>query len=132
MDAIPRRHLPAEIRRQDVLKQVLEREAELSTNIGNGVAVPHARLPMLAAPLVAFGRSIEGVHFPGEPPEPVHLLFLLLTPADQPDLQLALLGQIARICSDPSRREALLHADSLADVSNHLVLCRRGDLEVSG
>lgn len=122
VEAIPPRHLPPNMEAAEILHLVLEREDELSTNLGNGIAVPHARIPGLEAPLVVFGRSSGGVLFPGEEGGLVHLMFLLLTPTEQPDLQLSLLSQVSRACSDPERREQLLQAASLTDVNLSLVL----------
>ena len=111
---IPARLLPPGA---DVAALAVERERELSTNLGLGVAVPHARCPGLANPLVVFGRSAGGVAFDSPPSEPVHLLFLLVTPAERPDLQVLLLGQVARVAGEPERRARLRAAASPAEVS---------------
>ena len=47
----------------DVAGLAIARERELPTNLGLGVAIPHARCPGLASPLVVFGRSADGVVF---------------------------------------------------------------------
>ena len=54
------------------------RETESVTDIGLGVAIPHARCPGLPGPLVIFGRSREGVLYKGGSGEPVKLFFLLV------------------------------------------------------
>jgi len=61
---------------------VTERERLVSTYLGNGIAMPHARLPGLARPFLMFARSTEGIPLPGRE-EKIHLLFILLTPAGQ-------------------------------------------------
>ncbi len=93
-----------------VAELALAREAELSTDLGLGVAVPHARCAGLAAPLVVFGRSEEGVMFSPQSPELVDLIFLLVTPLERPELQLSLLGRIAGAAGDASIRERLRRA----------------------
>ncbi|MBK8696485.1 MAG: PTS sugar transporter subunit IIA [Deltaproteobacteria bacterium] len=55
-------------------------EAELSTDLGVDVALPHARAPGPPTPRVEFGRSSEGVATSPPPDEPVRLVFLLVTP----------------------------------------------------
>jgi mannitol/fructose-specific phosphotransferase system IIA component (Ntr-type)/voltage-gated potassium channel Kch len=99
-----------------VAELAIEREQEVPTDLGVGVAVPHARCPDLKGALVVFGRSVDGVQFSGTSPEPVRLIFLLVTPLDEPDLQLALLAQIARVAGDAALRERLLAATTQADV----------------
>jgi CPA2 family monovalent cation:H+ antiporter-2 len=94
----------------DVAALAIARERELPTNLGLGVAVPHARCPNLAQPLVVFGRSAEGIVFGPQSSDLVHLVFLLVTPAERPNLQVLLLGQVARIAGDPEKRQRLREA----------------------
>jgi CPA2 family monovalent cation:H+ antiporter-2 len=113
---VPARSLPPGHNHGQVLQLALQREAEFSTDLGNGVAVPHARCPQLPSPAIVLGRSSDGLMFGAQATEPVHLVFLLLTPAEKPEMQLALLGQVARLCREPAQREALMQADTLADL----------------
>jgi hypothetical protein len=46
----------------DVSALALAREQQMATDMGNGVAIPHARCPGLTRPLMVFGRSSEFVH----------------------------------------------------------------------
>jgi mannitol/fructose-specific phosphotransferase system IIA component (Ntr-type)/predicted transcriptional regulator len=100
----------------DVVKLALERERELPTNIGCGVAIPHARCPSLAAPVVILGRSTRGVFFNRQLPELVHLIFLLITPVECVDEQLFLLSEIAGIAGNPEKRTRLNVAASVTEV----------------
>jgi len=104
VDHIPPDRLPAN---QDVANLAIAREGELPTSIGRGVAIPHARCPGLDRPLVVFARSLEGVQFNPLDPNPVHLIFLLVTPGEQPDLQVVLLSQVAAAAGDEARCVAL-------------------------
>lgn len=74
---------------------VLEREAALRTGIGRGVAVPHARIAGITAPIVAVGVSSEGVDFDAPDGLPAHAVFLLLTPEQDDGVQLEILAAIA-------------------------------------
>jgi CPA2 family monovalent cation:H+ antiporter-2 len=118
--AIPRRRLPAGVDRERIAALALQREDELSTDLGNGVAIPHARCPGLAAPVVVFGRSGEGVVFAPHSAEPVRLVFLLVTPAEQPEVHLALLAQLAQVAGTEEGRRALLRASFPGDVAEIL------------
>lgn len=80
--------------REKVERAVIERERDISTYLGHGVAVPHARFDGLDRPLVIFGQSTEGVPVGGTK-EKAHLFFILLTPLSAPQQQVRLL---ARIC----------------------------------
>jgi len=75
---------------------VWRRERTMSTGLRNGVAVPHARLYSLNAPLVGVGFSEEGIDFDASDGEPAHVIFLMLTPASETAAQLHLLRDIAR------------------------------------
>jgi monovalent cation:H+ antiporter-2, CPA2 family len=114
---IPAAQLPPEA---DVVELALAREREISTNLGTGVAIPHARCPRLASPLVMFGRSQTGIRFDGASTDPVHLVFLLVTPAEHPDVQLQLLTRIAGLAGDAETRERLKSAESPSDVASIL------------
>lgn len=100
----------------NIAELAIEREHEMPTNLGLGVAVPHARCPALTRPLVVFGRSEDGVVFDQQSSDLVHLIFLLVTPAEQPNFQVLLLGQVARVAGDTERRHSLRIANSTADI----------------
>jgi Kef-type K+ transport system membrane component KefB/mannitol/fructose-specific phosphotransferase system IIA component (Ntr-type) len=76
---------------------VWEREQALSTGIGQGVAVPHARIEGLREPIAAVGFSESGIDFDAPDGRPAHVIFLLLTPADNPGIQLVLSSEISRL-----------------------------------
>lgn len=80
-----------------LLDLILARERSLSTYLGQGLAVPHARLEGLKAPVVLFARSRGGVYFGPKAEDRAHLLFLLLTPASTPRAQVRLLSRIASL-----------------------------------
>src|SRR5206468_2472223 len=65
------------------LVQALEdREKLNSTALGEGVAIPHGKLPGLRRVIAAFGRSPGGVDFSSLDGKPTHLFFLLVAPED--------------------------------------------------
>lgn len=115
--------VPENMAHSEVIRLVLDREKEISTDLGNGVAVPHAKVAGLEEPVAAFGYSAAGIRFTVDAPQPVHVLFLLLTPAERPEVQLSLLNQIAGLCIDSTARNRFFQAGSQADllsaVDNH-------------
>lgn len=113
--AVPVGVLPEGVDASALVEMVFGREAEISTDLGNGIALPHARCRGLGEPVVVVGHSHEGVAYSDEANDPVRLFFLLITPADRPDTHLAMLSQIARLVGDPAKREALLLATTTVE-----------------
>lgn len=99
------------------LLQVLsERESLQSTGIGDGVAIPHGKLPGLQHLLAAFARSRAGVDFESIDGQPTHLFFLLVVPEHSGGLHLKALARISRFFRDAAFRKALLEAETRDDV----------------
>jgi len=94
---------------------VTERERLVSTYLGNGIAMPHARLPGLARPFLMFARSTEGIPLPGRE-EKIHLLFILLTPAGQPRIHQRLQARIAGILDSDFVDNRLREATSVNEI----------------
>ena len=93
----------------DTLTQaVLEREEVMSTALEEGVAVPHARLPEIDQAIVVVGRLASGVDWNAADGKPARLVFLILTP--NMDEQLQVLKAIATVMRDETQRERLLTA----------------------
>ena len=95
---------------------VLARESLMPTGIGDGVAVPHARLEGLGGPQVALGLSQDGVDFNAPDGEPAQLIFLLLTSPDDDGAQVALLADIARSFHTRATREAVLRVGGYTEL----------------
>jgi nitrogen PTS system EIIA component len=95
---------------EHLVRVLLERESLGSTGIGDGVAIPHGKLPMLSEMIIAFGRSSRGIAFDSMDAKPVHLIFLLVTPEDRPGEHLRALARISRILKNPSLRQQLRQA----------------------
>lgn len=114
--AVPPSRLPFGTDGARIAALAQAREDEISTDLGNGIAIPHARCPGLAAPLVVMGRSRDGILYSTPESAPVHLLFLMVTPAERPECQLALLRQVARLADKQERRESLMNAVTQAEL----------------
>lgn len=96
----------------DAMAALLKRESEGSTFFNEGAAFPHARLDCLNRPIAALGIVRHGVT-DTDASHPTRLVFLLLSPLDEPRAQVVLLAQAARIARDRLLVEALLevHTD---------------------
>ena len=69
---------------QRLLEVVRAREKICSTAIGEGVAIPHGKLPGLKRVFIAFARSREGVDFDAQDGTPTHLFFCWWLPKARP------------------------------------------------
>jgi len=97
---------------------IMERERLGSTGIGHGIAIPHGRLPDLDTPVVALARHVEGVDFDAIDGQPVHIVVVLLAPANEDRSHLEMLASLARTLQQASVRQAIMQADSAQDVSD--------------
>jgi len=108
---------------EDALARLLEREKTMSTGMGGGVAVPHAKSAKCQKMVVALGRVGDGVDFKAIDGKPVHIVFMLMGPPDSTRSHVDLLAQIAylvktpgvvdsiRRATDPRQVLEILHAD---------------------
>ena len=86
-----------EIDMQDVYRVISEREELGSTAIGNGVAIPHGKIPGLRDVKVIVARSRYSIPFDSLDGEPVYVIFLLLAPDDATNLYLKILARVSSI-----------------------------------
>ena len=98
-----------------ILKSVMEREAQVSTCLGEGLAVPHGELPEGESMVGVMGLSRQGLKFPTPDGRPVHCMLLLATPRGERDRHLEVLATMARtLGSDPVLQGQLYNADTAA------------------
>ena len=97
---------------QDIFENLIAREKLGSTGFGNGIAIPHCRLPGCQAPISAVLHLDAAVDFDAIDGAPVDLLFVLLVPEAATDEHLELLRQIASMLDRAAVRERLRQAQS--------------------
>lgn len=96
---------------ENIYEAVIKRENEMGTAIEEGIAVPHARLPEMKRPVIVFGRSYDGIEWNSPDGKLARLIFLILTPKDDYDSQVQILGFIAKAMSDKKIRDAIIQAE---------------------
>ena len=96
--------------REGILQAVLEREGVLSTGIGGGVALPHAKYNGLESLVMAAGASREPVDSEALDGRPVRLFFLLLGPDRAAGAHVRALSRVSRIVQNESTRRLLVAA----------------------
>ncbi|NMC49979.1 MAG: PTS sugar transporter subunit IIA [Desulfovibrio sp.] len=95
---------------------LMDRESLGTTGIGDGVAIPHGKLPDLSHILIIVGRSRGGVDFESLDFKPCHIFFLVLAPEHVAGMHLRILAHISRLLADEGFRNALLRAEGREDL----------------
>jgi nitrogen PTS system EIIA component len=90
-----------------LVQVLLDREALGSTAIGEGIAIPHGKLPGVTNVVAAFGRSAAGIDFDSLDGNPTRLFFLLVAPEDSAGIHLKALARVSRLLKDKSFRDRL-------------------------
>jgi PTS system nitrogen regulatory IIA component len=84
----------------EVVREIAKREELGSTGVGNGVALPHARLPSLKAPFALLARLRHGIDFDAIDGEQVDIVVLLLIPEASDGAKGNALACVARALRD--------------------------------
>ena len=92
---------------REIFDCLIAREKLGSTGLGDGVAIPHARLAGLDKTIGAFIRVPKGVDFDAPDGKPVDLIFALLVPENSTEEHLQVLASIAGYFNSKGSREAL-------------------------
>ena len=99
-----------------LLEVLVEREALQSTGIGEGVAIPHGKLPGLDRLVASFARSVGGIDFQSIDGQTTQLFFLLVVPEHSGGQHLKALARISRFFRDAAFRKKLIDAERLDQV----------------
>ncbi len=99
-----------------IYTNLLNRERLGSTGLGQGFAVPHARLPNLESTIGCFFRLKEPVNFESPDNLPVDLVFTIIIPQEATEEHLLILSSLARIFSNADICEAIRAAASKEEI----------------
>jgi nitrogen PTS system EIIA component len=91
---------------------IVEREKIVTTGIGMGVAIPHAKLQDYDDFFIAVGILSEGADWDALDGNPVRLVFLIGGPDDKQTEYLQILSSLTLALKDPERRKKMLTAES--------------------
>lgn len=98
----------------DVHRVLAERESVASTGVGDGVAIPHGRLPGVTRFVAALGIQKHGVSFDAVDGKPASILFALIGPDRAAGEHLKCLARISRVLRDDRVRSRLRDAEDPA------------------
>ncbi|KPA19493.1 PTS fructose transporter subunit IIA [Candidatus Magnetomorum sp. HK-1] len=110
-----------DVKQEDLMKVLTERERLGSTGIGNGIGIPHGKLKHLDQLALSLGISRHGIDFGSIDGRPTYIFFLLVTPENSTGMHLKLLAHISRILRNEMFKQKLLKAksvDELYDIIN--------------
>jgi fructose-specific phosphotransferase system IIA component len=98
--------------KDELLRDVLERENLVTTGVGYGVAFPHAKTRATKGIVIAFGRSDDGTEFDAMDKKPVHLFFLIAAPEDAIGAHLNVMARLSFIMKSEENRQKLMEVQS--------------------
>ncbi|HPE35813.1 MAG TPA: PTS sugar transporter subunit IIA [Spirochaetales bacterium] len=108
---------------ENVFLSVLDREAQGSTGLSDGIAVPHGKTDAVPNILLAVGTAPDGVQFDAIDGQPSRLFFLMVAPPEKTGPHIAALAEIARL----SRQSALCSALASAKSASEIMALMKGD-----
>ncbi|AGP77062.1 PTS IIA-like nitrogen regulatory protein PtsN [Alteromonas mediterranea] len=103
-----------------VLNSLMSRERMGSTGIGNGIALPHGRLPGLEKVIAIVVTSTPAINFDALDEKPVDIFFALLVPEEQTEGHLQTLATVAGKLSDKETIKAIRRASTSDDILSAL------------
>ena len=108
-------------RREAFRRAVLDREAIMSTGIGLGIAIPHARLRSVKDFVIAVGRSKHPIAYDAFDGEPVFIVIMIAANENQQQEYLKVVAKLIRVLRDSSSRRRVLEAAGPEEVMQILV-----------
>lgn len=97
-------------------KAIMDREKIVSTGIGMGVALPHAKLPGYDSFFIAIGIHSKGIAWDALDGLPVRLVFMIGGPDDKQTEYLQLLSRLTLAVKDEERRKKMLQLSHSKDI----------------
>jgi mannitol/fructose-specific phosphotransferase system IIA component (Ntr-type) len=101
---------------EQALEAVLERENQIPSILGPGIAVPHARLKAIDNIVVGIVTSKDGFFYNGPDSEKIKLMILILAPKVEPGVYLQAISSLAKVCLDPSTAQVVSELPSAKKV----------------
>ena len=98
--------------RNQVLSDVLEREKTMSTGMGHGIAIPHAKTDGIAETTVAVGIKKNGIDFDSMDGLPSQFFVLIVSPKKYCGLHVEFLAAVGSILGNEALRNAIINAST--------------------
>ena len=105
---------------EEIFRAAREREAVVNTYVGEGVAVPHARIPNFRGFAIAIARDPDGFSYGVDTDEPVRIVIFVVGSEGQQNEHVRLLAAIASAIKDKAVREEILESPDAESVARVL------------
>jgi mannitol/fructose-specific phosphotransferase system IIA component (Ntr-type) len=102
--------------REQLLSAVLRREAQRTTGIGRGFAIPHAKCDAVSRLVIGFGRTVRPIDFGAFDGQPVSLVALLASPTHSTSEHIQALARLSRLVTQGPVLDGLMSAKSADEV----------------
>ena len=109
----------------EIHRAIERREAVLSTGIGNGIAIPHAKSPVLRGMTMAVGTTLDPIEFESLDGGPVRLVWMLAGPDRTIGLHVRTLARISELLRVEKVRAGLIAAASPEEFLTRVVAAER-------
>lgn len=103
---------------EDLVSALKEREEIMSTGIGFGLAIPHAKIKAVREIAFAIGISKKGIDFNSIDEKPVHLIVLVAAGEKQHTQYLKLLSKVMAILKDQEIKDRIIKSGSVQEIMN--------------
>ncbi|MCG3413171.1 fructose-specific PTS transporter subunit EIIC [Staphylococcus massiliensis] len=95
---------------------ILKREQQSTTGVGDGIAIPHAKVDVVEKPSISFCKSEKGIDFDSLDGQPAHLFFMIAAPENGAQTHLDALAKLSGLLMKDNVKQALLSATSKDEV----------------
>lgn len=99
-------------------KGIMDREAQTSTGLGDGIAMPHAKNSAVNEATVLFAKSSKGVNYEALDGQSTYLFFMIAAPEGANDTHLQALASLARLLVNPDFVASLKNAHTPEEVQS--------------
>ena len=105
---------------EEFVREINEREKLTPTGMQDGIAIPHAKTPLVKALSLAMGISSKGVDFESMDGELSKLIFMIAAPEETKKEHLDLLAEISKLSYEEELVEELKNASTIEEITNKL------------
>lgn len=102
--------------RTSALEALRYREAQCTTGIGRGIAIPHGKHPSITGLVAVLGISSDGIEFDAVDGEPVHLVLMLLSTTNDPGPHIRALAETSRLLIIPGFYRKIIGAKTSREI----------------
>lgn len=102
--------------REDLLEKIMEREKTLSTGVGQGLALPHAKISTVSDFVLAVGVSKTGIEFDSLDGKPAHIFVMIGCHESQAGQYMQMLSKLVRSLKEEPFRKTILNCNTPMEI----------------